>query len=45
MEKPRSSDCGLEGTVVGAGGLAFGLVDASGQETGELWIPSLYVSY
>lgn len=44
----RSPALGILGwrcSVVGAGGLAFGSADASGRETGDLWIPSLYMSY
>lgn len=36
---------GLEGFCRGAGALPLGWVDASGRETGELWISRLYMSY
>lgn len=41
---PALGILGWRGSVVGAGGLAFGSADASGRETG-VWIPSLYMSY
>lgn len=42
---PALGILGWRGSVLGAGGLAFGSADARQGGRLELWIPSLYMSY